>query len=90
MIEGKGLGGKKINRVGLSISNEYDSKLRKLATACNMKHTTLAGLLVEMSLDNVQLINDLQNEYCLQRAYRVRLVRGNGELHYVLSGRDDL
>jgi hypothetical protein len=45
MIEEKGLGGKKVNRVGISISNEYDSKLRKLATACNMKHTTLQGFL---------------------------------------------
>jgi hypothetical protein len=93
MIEGKGLGAKKVNRVGLSLSNEYDGKLRKLATACNMKHTTLAGLLVEMSLDNLQLVNDLQNEYCTQRAYKVVFVRnkqGNGEIKFVLSGREDL
>jgi hypothetical protein len=93
MIEEKGLGGKKVNRVGISISNEYDGKLRKLATACNMKHTTLAGLLVEMSLDNLQLVNNLQNQYCTQKAYKIVFVRnteGNGEIQYVLSGREDL
>jgi hypothetical protein len=93
MIEEKGLGGKKVNRVGISISNEYDSKLRKLATACNMRHTTLAGLLVEMSLDNLELVNKLQNQYCTQKAYKVVFVRnaqGNGEVQYVLSGREDL
>jgi hypothetical protein len=90
MIEGKGLGNKKINRVGLSLSNQYDSKLRRLATACNIKHTTLAGLIIEKYLDNVQLVYELQKDYCTQAAYRVIPVNKNGQLEYVLSGSDDL
>ncbi len=90
MIEGKGLGGKKVNRVGVSLTNKYDNKLQRLATACNMKPTTLAGMLIEKSLDNAQLVNELQKEYCTQSAYKVVLVNNGGEINYVLRGREDL
>lgn len=90
MIEGKGLGGKKVVRVNVSMTNKSSSKLNRLATACNMKPTTLAGLLIEKYLDNVQLLYELQKEYCTQAAYRVIPVNNNGQLEYVLSGRDDL
>ncbi|MBO0961628.1 hypothetical protein J1P26_18135 [Neobacillus sp. MM2021_6] len=87
MIEGKGLGGKRVNRVGLSLTNEYETKLLKLATACNFRHhTTFANLLIEMCLDNAQLVSDLQKKYCTQSAYKIFIV--NGE--YVLSGREDI
>jgi hypothetical protein len=86
MIEGKGLGGKKVNRVNLSLTNKQSLKLNRLATACNMKPTSLAALLIQKSLDDVQLVNELQKEYCTQRAYRVIVI--NNE--YVLSGREDL
>lgn len=89
MIEEKGLGGKKVNRVGISLTNRYDSKLRKLATACGMGHTTLAGLLVEKCLDNAQMVAALQKEYCIQSAYKVVVINNKGELNYVLSGRED-
>jgi hypothetical protein len=71
MIEGKGLGGKKINRVNVSLSNAYDLKLRRLAIACNMKPTTLAGLLVQLSLDNADLVAELQKNHCKYNAYKV-------------------
>jgi hypothetical protein len=86
MIEGKGLGGKKVNRVNLSLTNKQSIKLNRLATACNMKPTTLAALLIQKSLDDVQLVNELQKEYCTQSAYRVIVI--NNE--YVLSGREDI
>jgi hypothetical protein len=86
MIEDKGLGGKKVHRVNVSLTNKQSFKLNRLATACNMKPTTLAGLLIEKSLNNVQLINELQKEYCTQKAYRIIII--NNE--YVLSGREDL
>jgi hypothetical protein len=85
MIEGKGLGGKKVNRVGVSLSNMYSLKLNRLATACNMKPTTLAGLLIEKCLDDPQLIAELQREYCTHSAYKILLVHKSGELHYVLN-----
>lgn len=86
MIEGKGLGGKKVHRVNVSLTNKMSSKLTKLATACNMRPTTLAALLIEKGLSNVQLVNELQKEYCTQSAYRLIII--NNE--YVLSGREDL
>lgn len=89
MIEGKGLGGKKVNRVNISLSNKYEQKLLRLATACKMRPTTLAGMLVEMSLDNPELINTLQNEYNIHAAYRIVPVQDytSGEIQYVLNER---
>lgn len=71
MIEGKGCGGKKVNRVNVSLSNHYDTKLKRLATSCNMKPTTLAALLIELSLDSTELVAMLQDRYNVHNAYRV-------------------
>ncbi|MBV7507399.1 hypothetical protein KW850_19350 [Bacillus sp. sid0103] len=90
MIEGKGLGGKKIHRVNVSITNKQALKLNRLATACNMKPTTLAGLLIEKGLNDAVLVSELHREYCTQSAYRVVVVNNNGELNFVLSGREDV
>lgn len=87
MIEGKGLGAKKVNRVNVSMCNRMSQKLNKLATACNMRPTTLAGLLIEKSLDNVQLVSDLQREYAVHTAYRVLPIQSKGTIDYVLSER---
>jgi hypothetical protein len=89
MIEGKGLGNKKVNRVNLSLTNKSNNKLNKLATACNMKPTTLACLLLEIGLDSSDLINKLQDEYNVHNAYRVVLVKDfrTNELQYVLNER---
>jgi hypothetical protein len=90
MIEEKGLGGKKVNRVGPSLSNHYDKNLRRLATACNMPHTKLAGEFLEYCLDNEDIFNCFQSKYCTQKAYKLRFVRNKGKVHYVLTGREDL
>jgi hypothetical protein len=89
MIEGKGLGNKKNNRVNVSLTNRYESKLKRLATSCGMKPTSLACLLIEMSLDNQQLVTDLQLEYGIHNAYKVVPVRNydTGEIHYTLNER---
>ncbi|MEH7308067.1 hypothetical protein [Neobacillus drentensis] len=89
MIEGKGLGGKKVHRVNVSLTNRQSFKLNRLATACNMKPTALAGMLINLSLNNVELVNRLQQEYCTQTSYRVVLVNKGGELVYLLNGRED-
>ncbi|MBT2659387.1 hypothetical protein J7E81_30135 [Bacillus sp. ISL-18] len=90
MIEGKGLGGKKIHRVNVSLTNKQGYKLNRLAIACNMKPTTLAGLLIEISLNNAGLVDKLQKEYWTQTSYRVILINnGEGELVYLLNGRED-
>lgn len=85
MIEGKGLGGKRINRVNVSLSNAYESKLRRLATACNLRPTTLAAILIETSLDDVMLVTELQKEHSVHGAYRVLPVQHSGQIEYVLN-----
>lgn len=89
MIEGKGLGDKKVNRVNLSLTNGYAKKLNRLAVACEMKPTTLACLLVERALDNQELVRDLQLEYGIHNAYKVEPVRNydTGEVMYTLNER---
>jgi hypothetical protein len=90
MIEGKGLGSKRVHRVNVSLTNKQAFKLNRLATACNIKPTTLAAVLIEKGLNNVGLVSELQKEYCTEKAYRVIVVNNNGELNYVLSGREDI
>jgi hypothetical protein len=90
MIEGKGLGGKKVHRVNISLTNKQSFKLNRLAAACNMRPTTLAGLLIEKCLNNAEMVAELQKEYCTQSSYRVVVLNNGGELQYILSGREDL
>jgi hypothetical protein len=93
MIEEKGLGGKKVVRVNVSLTNKQSLKLNRLAIACNQKPTTLAGLLIERSLDNTDLVAELQKEYCTYSAYKVvPIISYNNEITYKLydgNKRDD-
>lgn len=84
MIEGKGLGGKKVNRVNVSLSNKYETKLRRLATACNMRPTTLAAWLIELSLDSTELVASIQDHYNVHKAYRVLPVESSEGVELVL------
>lgn len=88
MIEGKGLGGKKINRVGVSLSNSYQRKLNRLSMACNKKPTTLAGLIVERCLDDAEMVERLQNEFGVYEAYRVMPFKKHdvADVIYLLKG----
>lgn len=90
MIEGKGLGDKKVNRVNVSLSNHYDTKLKRLATACNMKPTTLAGILIETCLDSASLIDSLQENYNVHSSYRVLPLENyeTGEVELILRERE--
>jgi hypothetical protein len=86
VIEGKGLGDKKVNRVGMSLSNHYLGNLKKLSKSCEMRPTSLTGLIVEMCLDDPVFVEKLQNEFNKYTAYRVRLVKNykTGRIDYVL------
>jgi hypothetical protein len=86
MIEGKGLGGKRINPRKVSLTNKEDNDLCKLATACNMAPTTLLWHFARKCLYDPIIMNEFQKKYCTQKAYRVVLI--NGE--FVLSGREDI
>lgn len=85
MIEKKGLGGKRICRVNVSLDNQMNQKLNKLAIACSMKPTTLARVLIEKCLDDPVLVRQLQDEFAVYSAYRVIPVTIKGKLEYVLS-----
>lgn len=86
MIEGKGLGGKRINRVNVSLDNKTNQKLNKLATACQTKPTTLARMLIERCLNDPVIVAEFQDESAVYSAYRVIPVNVKGEIEYVLSG----
>lgn len=86
MIEGKGLGGKRINRLKVSLTNKEENDLIKLATACGMKKSELAYKILTDHLYDSLYINQLQREYCTQSAYKVVMVNKQ----FILSGREDL
>jgi hypothetical protein len=86
MIEGKGLGGKRCNRLATSITNKEESDLVKLSTACGMSKSEMTHYMINHCLYNGTFVSSVQKEYCTQKAYKVVLV--NKEL--VLTGREDL
>jgi hypothetical protein len=90
MIEGKGLGGKQVCKLSVNLTNKVESDLRKLATACNMKPAALIREILTHSMYDSLVVSKLQDKYCTERAYRVRLVQKNGINNYALTGRDDL
>lgn len=90
MIERKGLGGKKIDRVNVSLSNKYKSKLNRLATSCQKRPTTLAGMLIEICLDSPEIIDMLQENYNVHNAYKVIPLENynTGEVELLLQERE--
>jgi hypothetical protein len=90
MINEKGLGGKRINRLNLSITNEDEKNINMLATACGMKPASIAYEIFLRGLNDIQLLNELQKEYCIQSAYRIVFIQHDGRLEYTLAGREDI
>lgn len=86
MIDNRGLGGKRVCPVKVRITNETNSKLNKLATACNMPPATLAAMLIKRSLDDHMTVMDLQKEHNVHPVYRVMPVNINGKLEYMFRG----
>lgn len=84
--EGRGLGGKRVCRVGINLTNEMNSKLSRLAVACGMPKTTLAALLVERCLDDPIIVSKLQQEFNKHAAYKVLPINVNGETKYMFRG----
>ncbi|PKG22739.1 hypothetical protein [Niallia nealsonii] len=86
MIEDKGLGNKKIKRVNVSLTNKVNYKLNRLATACNVRPTTLAGMLIETCLNDPQIVNRLQDIYNVHTPYKVIPVQNKGEIDFIIRG----
>ena len=81
-VHKKGIGGKRIVRKSISLSNEFDTKLKKLAISCDIPPATLAGLLVELSLDSPSVIKYLQDKYNKDETYKIYPVKANGKIIY--------
>lgn len=90
MIEGKGLGNKRVNPVKLSLTNREKNNLTRLAVSCRKEPAVLAREILMLCLDDETFIKKLQDNYCIQKAYRVVPVRHNGEVYFTLTGRDDI
>ena len=86
MQEGRGLGNKRVCRVGINLTNKQNNKLNRLAVACGMPKTTLAALLVERSLDDPILVSKLQQEFNKHAAYKVLPIKKDGETEYMFRG----
>lgn len=86
MIEGKGLGNKKINRINLSVTNTVNKNLNRLAVACNMRPTTLAAHILETSLNDPSFVHKLQSDLNVYQPYKLVPVQNKGVIEYVIKG----
>lgn len=78
----RSLGGKRCSRFSISIENEYNKKLSKLATSCGMSKSAMADALLRVALNSPHIIEDFQDIYNKHEEYRIipRIV--NDEVHY--------
>ncbi|MBB6447375.1 hypothetical protein [Bacillus benzoevorans] len=84
MIEGKGLGGKRVCPTKLSLTNRMDSNLKRLATSCGMPKATLAALIIERCMSDPLYVSQLQKEFNVNPSYLVMPVTRNGEVELVV------
>lgn len=87
MQEGRGCGGKKVNRVNLSLDNKTNKKLNQLSVATGKRPTVLAREILEKCLDDPLFVNKLQKEHNKgHEAYKVLPISVNGETKYMFRG----
>lgn len=80
--ETRGVGGKRCVRRSVSMTNDTDQKLKKLAISCNMKQAELASLIIKKTLNNPEAVTNLQRRFNLNDQYWVYPVLINGEVKY--------
>lgn len=69
-------------RVMLSLSQENEAKLKRLAVACDMQKSTLGNEIVNWALNNEQFIDFFQRKYHASDELRVIPIRQNGNISY--------
>lgn len=69
-------------RVMLSISQENDAKLKRLAIACDKAKSTLGNEIVEWALNNEQFIDFFQRKFNASDELRVVPIKQNGKIYY--------
>ena len=81
-VTGRGVGGKRCSRRAISLSNDVDIKLKKLAISCDMPPATLAALIVEETLNSANAVTNLQKVYNKNEHYWCYPVVFNGKIQY--------
>ncbi|MBU8576398.1 hypothetical protein ACQKEX_14805 [Bacillus pumilus] len=69
-------------RVNAALPKEVHDKLKKLAIACDKDKTPLAAEILEIALNNESVVNWFQTKYNKDEAYRIIVVKSNGNVHY--------
>jgi len=69
-------------RVMLSLSQENEAKLKRLAIACDMAKSTLGNEIVEWALNNEQFIDFFQRKFHASDELRVIPIKQNGKITY--------
>lgn len=78
----RNLGNKRCVRFSISINNEYDRKISKLSTSCDMSKSEMADQLLRIALDSPNVIDWLQEQYNRVEDYKVRPLKINNKIHY--------
>ncbi|MGM0846921.1 MAG: hypothetical protein ACQEUT_18335 [Bacillota bacterium] len=78
----RSLGGKRCVRFSVSVTNDSDRKLSKLAVSCGMTKSELADQLIIFALHSPNVIDHLQNKYNKVEEYKVHPVVINNDLYY--------
>ncbi|MEJ1518071.1 hypothetical protein R3O67_33385 [Bacillus cereus] len=78
----RNLGDKRCVRFSISIQNEYDRKLGRLSTSCQMSKSKMADALLRIALDSPELIEWFQKTYNKDEQYLVNPVVINNKLYY--------
>lgn len=86
MQEGRGLGGKRVCKMSVNLTNEQNNKLGRLAIACGMPKAKLAALILDQTLDDSMAVLKLQQEFNRHEAYKVLPISVDGETKYMFRG----
>jgi hypothetical protein len=73
------------NRVNISITDAYESRLKKLAKVCNLTESSAAEMLLRKCLCSPDIIQDVQNEYGVNPKKRIFVQIINNEIKYMLG-----
>ncbi|MDP5274371.1 hypothetical protein [Chengkuizengella axinellae] len=69
--DSRGVGGKKVNRVNVSLSNFDFINLKRLSISCDQRHTSLAEFIITTALNDPQFVRSVQDKYNVNEFYRV-------------------
>jgi hypothetical protein len=78
----RNLGNKRCVRFSVSINNEYDRKLSRLSTSCEMSKSEMTDQLLRIALDSPNVIDWLQKHYNRIEEYKVQPLKINNKVHY--------